>query len=173
MSLTTVIWDGDWRSTSREGAAASNFCKCMRTFVFAAIQFDVSLSSSHFRIHFRSQKHFTGSCQFWPHAKLKQCITWNLLSSAAPIERLTILNVRTCRWLALPHSSELWWRYHSLVADTIARVCCTKTWIQTSKFAKQENCESFDSWTLLLPPQNCLLLIVDILILLEDLLQGT
>lgn len=42
------------------------------TFVLAAIQLDVSLSSSHFLIHFFSHLHLTGSCQFSPHAKLQQ-----------------------------------------------------------------------------------------------------
>lgn len=42
------------------------------TLVLAAIQLEVSLSSSHFFIHFLSHLHFTGSCQFSPHEKLKQ-----------------------------------------------------------------------------------------------------
>lgn len=39
------------------------------SFVFAAIQFDVSESSSHFLIHFFKNLHKTGSCQFSPHSK--------------------------------------------------------------------------------------------------------
>lgn len=45
--------------------------KSFDTFVLAAIQLDVSLSSSHFFIHFRNHIHLTGSCQFSPQAKLK------------------------------------------------------------------------------------------------------
>lgn len=37
--------------------------------VLAAIQLDVSESSSHFFIHFLSSRHWTGSCQFSPHSK--------------------------------------------------------------------------------------------------------
>lgn len=37
--------------------------------VLAAIQFDVSESSSHFLIHFLRYLHKTGSCQFSPHSK--------------------------------------------------------------------------------------------------------
>lgn len=43
------------------------------SFVLAAIQFDVSESSSHFFIHFFSQWHFTGSCQFSPQWKQNVC----------------------------------------------------------------------------------------------------
>lgn len=39
------------------------------SFVLAAIQFDVSESSSHFLIHFLRYLHKTGSCQFSPHSK--------------------------------------------------------------------------------------------------------
>ena len=79
-----------------------------------------------------------------------QCIMWNLrkISSAAPNAGLTILNVRTCRWLALPHSSELWWRYRSLVVDTIAKVCCTKNMNKNIQVCKARKCESFKCWYL-------------------------
>ncbi|KAJ8975508.1 hypothetical protein NQ317_010623 [Molorchus minor] len=43
------------------------------SFVLAAIQLDVSESSSHFFCHFLSRAHLTGSCQFSPQAKQK---TW-------------------------------------------------------------------------------------------------
>uniref|UniRef100_A0A8W7P959 Uncharacterized protein n=1 Tax=Anopheles coluzzii TaxID=1518534 RepID=A0A8W7P959_ANOCL len=39
------------------------------SFVLAAIQLEVSESSSHFLIHFFSNRHCTGSCQFSPHSK--------------------------------------------------------------------------------------------------------
>lgn len=39
------------------------------TFVLAAIQLDVSESSSHFFIHLLSKWHFTGSCHASPQAK--------------------------------------------------------------------------------------------------------
>ncbi len=42
------------------------------TLVLAAIQLEVSLSSSHFLIHRLSHLHLTGSCQFSPHAKLQR-----------------------------------------------------------------------------------------------------
>lgn len=40
------------------------------SFVLAAIQLEVSLSSSHFLIHFFNHLHLTGSCQFSPQLKL-------------------------------------------------------------------------------------------------------
>lgn len=43
------------------------------TFVLAAIQLDVSESSSHFFIHFFKISHFTGSCQFSPQEKQNTC----------------------------------------------------------------------------------------------------
>lgn len=43
------------------------------SFVFAAIQLDVSESSSHFLIHFFKKRHSTGSCQFSPHSKQNTC----------------------------------------------------------------------------------------------------
>lgn len=43
------------------------------SFVFAAIQFDVSESSSHFLSHFLSNRHCTGSCQFSPQSKQNVC----------------------------------------------------------------------------------------------------
>jgi len=43
------------------------------TFVLAAIQLDVSESSSHFLIHLRNSAHRTGSCQLFPHAKQNVC----------------------------------------------------------------------------------------------------
>lgn len=46
--------------------------KLWPTLVLAAIQLEVSLSSSHFLIHFLSHLHWTGSCQFSPHAKLQE-----------------------------------------------------------------------------------------------------
>lgn len=45
----------------------------MITLVLAAIQFDVSESSSHFLIHFLNKLHLTGSCQFSPHTKQNKC----------------------------------------------------------------------------------------------------
>jgi len=55
-----------------------------QTRVLAAIQFDVSLSSSHFLIHFLSHLHWTGSCQFSPQLKLckpthTHNVSWNHL----------------------------------------------------------------------------------------------
>lgn len=41
------------------------------SFVLAAIQLDVSESSSHFLIHLRSRRHCTGSCHCSPHSKQK------------------------------------------------------------------------------------------------------
>jgi len=46
-----------------------NFSCTSQTFVLAAIQLEVSESSSHFLIHFLSRWHLTGSCQFSPQAK--------------------------------------------------------------------------------------------------------
>lgn len=46
---------------------------CNFTLVLAAIQLDVSESSSHFLIHFLNKLHFTGSCQFSPHTKQNTC----------------------------------------------------------------------------------------------------
>lgn len=46
---------------------------CIITLVLAAIQFEVSESSSHFFIHFLSKLHLTGSCQFSPHTKQNTC----------------------------------------------------------------------------------------------------
>lgn len=43
------------------------------SFVLAAIQFDVSESSSHFLIHFLRYLQSTGSCQFSPHSKQNTC----------------------------------------------------------------------------------------------------
>lgn len=45
----------------------------MITLVLAAIQFEVSESSSHFLIHFLNKLHLTGSCQFSPHTKQNTC----------------------------------------------------------------------------------------------------
>lgn len=42
------------------------------TLVLAAIQLDVSLSSSHFLIQRFNQRQRAGSCQFSPHAKLER-----------------------------------------------------------------------------------------------------
>jgi len=49
-------------------------CLYLQTFVLAAIQLEVSESSSHFFIHFLSRWHLTGSCQFSPQAKQNVCV---------------------------------------------------------------------------------------------------
>lgn len=56
--------------------------------VLAAIQLDVSESSSHFLIHFFSQQHLTGSCQFSPHAKQKTCPHLQLTGRESPYDTL-------------------------------------------------------------------------------------
>ena len=71
---------GKWRPFCLGLNVSKDRLSCRLTFVLAAIQFDVSLSSSHFFIHLRSHLHLTGSCQFSPHAKLQTGIKGLIIS---------------------------------------------------------------------------------------------
>uniref|UniRef100_A0A6B0UUH3 Uncharacterized protein n=1 Tax=Ixodes ricinus TaxID=34613 RepID=A0A6B0UUH3_IXORI len=67
--------------------------------VLAAIQLEVSLSSSHFFCHFLSRWHLTGSCQFSPQEKQK---VWEQ-------EQVTGCVSTYCTFIALLHSG---WGHH-------------------------------------------------------------